>query len=70
MQRDNWLVFVLFFVAVHSVFDAQLSTFQCNTFLFLLATVVPVAENPCKDVDSISEADDTKKSCQTSKNIE
>lgn len=70
MQRDNWLVFVLFFVAVHSVFDAQLSTFQCNTFLFLLATVVPVTENPCKDVDSISEADDTKKSCQTSKNIE
>lgn len=38
---DNWLIVILFIIAAHSMFDAQLTSFQHNTFLFLLASVIP-----------------------------
>ncbi|KAB5604162.1 hypothetical protein [Bifidobacterium jacchi] len=44
-DNDNWLILALFIIASHSVFDAQLISFQHNTFLFLLATVIPGSNN-------------------------
>jgi hypothetical protein len=39
--HDYLLLALLFIVATHSFFDAQLISFQQNTFLFLLGTAIP-----------------------------
>lgn len=42
LADDEWLLlFLLGVIAVHSMFDAQLMSFQHNTFLFLLTSVIP-----------------------------
>jgi hypothetical protein len=40
-ERDYLLLMIFFLISVHSIFDAQLMSFQQNTFLFLLGTVIP-----------------------------
>lgn len=54
--KDYWLIYVQLFVAVHSCFDAQLMTFQMNTFLFVLLSGIPTYVNRrnarvCEDID-------------------
>ncbi|WP_137648354.1 hypothetical protein, partial [Bifidobacterium moukalabense] len=42
LANNEWLLlFLLGIIAVHSMFDAQLMSFQHNTFLFLLTSVIP-----------------------------